>query len=177
MCDEKNIQTFPSRVIGGATGDYLLQCDILNGRVTEFQIVSIANGDAGVSKVFVSGQSKEAARALNWVGGVTLNDDNHAYGQAYSLAASTSIFAPLTEWERVTHSQKKLFVRIDTVNSNSVFVTIRFRVKDLEIVPGPAVTAHPDHMQQLNIARADATRQRLGMDKEIAEGESLNARR
>lgn len=177
MSQKRGSQKFPSRVIGGSSGDYSLQIDVPPNRYAEFLIVNIANGDAGASKVIVSGQSKEAARAFNWVGGVTLNDDNHAMALAFSLGASANAFAPMLGWEKITHSQKRVFVRIDTVASNSVFVTVRFRMRELEIIPGPSHTVHPDHMQQMNIARAEAVRQRLGIEREIEHGEGLNARR
>ncbi len=182
MCEHPDVEytEFPARTIGGASGSYELQCDVTSCQWAEFMIVSITAGDvSGASKVFVTGNGPQpAAAALDYVGtaGAKLNKDTSARGMAFGLVQSTSIFAPMDFWERITDSQKKAFIRIDTPSSNSVYVSLRFRIAKLKIIPAPATTVHPDHAHQMNIARADATRQRLGLVEEIKKEESISER-
>lgn len=178
MCisnDEQLYQEAPAVTIGGPSGDYELIAPVTSCRWAEYAVVSVANGDGGSGSVVVSGDS--APKALAYDGTVTLNKDNFVRGRAYRVAATTSTPGDPDSYERITHSQKKVFVRIDAANNTSIYVTLKFRMRILDRVPGPSTTVHPDHAHQLNIARADATRQRLGLDKEIAQGEGLNARK
>lgn len=178
MCisnDEQLYQEFPAITIGGPSGDYFATAPVTSCRWAEYAVVAIANGDGGTGSVVVSGDS--APKALVYDGSKTLNDDNFVRGRAYRVAATTSTPCDADDYERITHSQKRVFVRIDAGNSSSLYVTLRFRVRILDRIPGPSTTVHPDHAHQLNIARANATRERLGLDKEIREGEGLNARK
>jgi hypothetical protein len=183
MCDhsEFDYEEFPSRTLGGGSGSYELLCDVTSCHHAEFIIVSVTTGDAvGITKVFVSGNGPQPANAkLDYAGttGAALNKDNAAKGMAFSLLASTCIFAPMQFWERITDSQKKVYVRIDTPASNSVYASIRFRIARLKVIPGPSTTVHPDNMQAMSQARADAVRQRLGLEEEIAAEESISTRR
>ena len=172
-CDDVEYTEFPSRIIGGPTGNYELAIDVPSNQWGEFLVVNIGNG-AGIANVVISGNSPTAVRTLDYSGATTLNKDNSMQGIALTAAANTSIFAPMIFWERIQHSQKKVFVRID-VTAGACFLTIRFRIAKLKIIPGPAVTGDPNHMADTNAARAEATRQRLGLNKEIAQGEGINA--
>ncbi len=167
--------TFPARIIGGLTGSYELQCDVVSCQWVEYMVVAISNGAvAGQGAVLVNGNSRAAANAgLDYVGTATskLNKDNSLPGMAFTLVASTSIFAPMTYWERITNSEKRVFVRIDAQASCSIYVSIAFRAAVLKTVPGPAVTVHHEQPELMNAARADAIRQRTGLEKEIEQGE------
>ena len=68
---------------------------------------------------------------------------------------------PAAEWDRITHSQKYVFARIDTSGSGAVYIGIQFRVRYLKVIPGPAPTVHPEHEQQYNLARAHTVVERL----------------
>lgn len=164
MCDDKRkcndpYNYFPPITIGGPTGDYFVECPVTSGRWVEFAVVAIANGDVGVGAVVVSGDSKPVA--LNYTGGNTLSDETYLRGIAYRLGASTTLIGDSDAFYRVTHSQKRVFVRIDAGTSNSMYVTLQFRIKPLDRIPGPSVTVHPDHAHQMNIAREDKTIERL----------------
>ena len=167
---------FPARIVGGGTGNYEIECDVESCQWAEYMVVGISNGAvAGQGAVIVNGNSRASIQAgLDYTAaaGKSLNKDNSLKGMAWTLLASTSQPAPMTYWERITNSEKRVFVRIDAQSSCSMYVSIRFRIAVLKIIPGPSVTAHPDHAHQVNIARSDATRQRLGLEQEITEGGS-----
>lgn len=174
MCEHaEDYEYFPAITVGGPAGDYSIATPTSSNRWTEFSIVSITNGDGGAGSVVISGNSKPKAVAID--GSVTLNNDNVIKGIICRVAASATVSPGGDSYERVTNSEKKVFLRIDPAASTSIFVAIRFRNRLLKVIPGPSTTVHPDNMQALNNARADATRARLGLDKEIEEGEGLNA--
>jgi hypothetical protein len=172
---------FPSRIIGGGTGVYEIQCDVTSCQFAEYMIVSISNGAvAGHGAVLINGNSRSAAaNGLDYAAtaGKSLNKDNSIKGMVFTLVASTSIFAPMTYWERITDPEKRVFVRIDAQASCSIYVSLRFRIAVLKTIPAPAVTVHHEQPEVLNAARADAVRQRLGLEKEIEQGEGLSAQR
>lgn len=174
MCQHEELyEYFPAIVIGGPTGDYFIPTPTSSNRWTEFAIVAVTNGDVGAGSVIISGNSKPVKVLTD--GSVTLNNDNVVKGIMYRLAASASTSGGGDVYERVTNSERKVFIRIDAAASNSIFVSLRFRNRIIDKVPGPNHTVHPNNMQDLNNARADATRQRLGVDTEIGQGEGLNA--
>lgn len=176
MCERLDDYTeFPARIIGGPTGNYFIECDVKSSQWAEYLVVAVANGPGGAAAVQVNGGSKVYATLLDYAGNTKLSGDNIGIGNAFNLGASSTLVAPMQQWERITDSSKRVYVRVDTVGGNAAFVTVRFRIKKLTNIPALPHSVHPDHMQQLNIARADATRQRLGMTDEIAQGEGLNA--
>jgi hypothetical protein len=173
---------FPARIVGGATGDYFIDCDVKSCRWAEYIVTGISNGAASASTIVVSGNIKPGD--LNYVGaaGTALNGTsdgagNYVLGNSFTVLASTSIPAPMVLWERIQHSAKRVFIRINAGSNNSCYVNIRFRIAVLKRIPGPAHTVHPEHGQKLNDARAEAVKQRRQVIEEIQKGEGLNARR
>ncbi len=173
---------FPSRIVGGAAGFYEIECDVESGMWAEYLIVAISNGAvAGQAAGIINGNSRESLKSftsgLNYVGGAgtALNKDNGVKGMAFTMVASTSIFAPMTYWERITNSERRVFMRLDPQASSSMYVSIRFRIAVLKAVPELPVTVHHEQPEILNAARADAVRQRLALQKEIDQGEGLSA--
>lgn len=150
---------FPPITVGGPTGDYYITTPVTSARWTEYAIVSVANGDGGSASIFITGDDKPLQLAYD--GTKTLTADTFIQGIAVRVASTTTTSFDSDAWFRVTHSQKRVFIRIDAGSSSSCYVTLRFRDKLVTVVPGPAVTVHPDHQQQLNIARAEKTTERL----------------
>lgn len=157
----------PALTIGGAAGDYFVICPTVSCEWAEFAIDSIANGDGGTGAVVVSTAS--VPKALDYTGISTNNmgasgnantQDAHVVGTAYRIPATTTQIINGT-WERIINSEKKVYIRIDPAASTSLYVTLRFRIKMLAVVPGPSVEVHPEHEQQLNIARSARTSERL----------------
>lgn len=152
MCDHCGLYNyFPAQVIGGPTGDYTIDAPVGSNRWAEYQIVEIANG-AQAATVVVSGDDKPSA--LSYDGSKILNDNTFLRGHAFQVPASNTIRGDTGNWDRITHSQKRVFVRIDSAADKSCFVVIRFRVRMLTIIPGPSETVHPDLGHQINIQRA-----------------------
>ncbi len=149
-------------VVGGATGDYFVTCPITSCRWAEYCIIAVANSDSSFAKVLISGEMKPVAQ-LDYAGVSTsaLNDDGVFPGIAIVVAAASTQEIDPYSYFRIQHSQKRVFIRIDTGSNKSCYVTLRFRVKPITIVPGPAHTVHPDHQEQLNIARSEKTKERL----------------
>jgi hypothetical protein len=159
--DSEQYQEFDPIVIGGPTNDYSVIAPMVSSRWVEFNVLSIATGDVtGATGVVISGNSKPSQP--NWVGavGTALDNDHVVHGLVFRLSQTTSQ-VPLTGWIRVTNSEKKVFIRIDTKDSDSAYVTLQFRARLIDKVPGPSHEVHPDHMHKLNQARSETTKQRL----------------
>ncbi len=159
MCETcENYNEFPAITIGGPTGDYTLDVPVQSCRWAEYQVASIAAQVA--AQVVVSGDSKPAALAYD--GSKTLSNDTSFVGQAYTLSANQPSITPNDGWTRITHSQKRVFVRIDGVGAgNSCYVSIRFRARLHKVIPGPAEATHPDLGHQMNIQRAERIKDRV----------------
>jgi hypothetical protein len=140
-------QASPPVIIGGPTGDYKVLADITSARWVEYRVLALAFSNSGAC--VISGGRKPIA--LDYSGGNTLNDDSHGYGEPYVAGSSGSVSGS-KEWIRVTHSEKRVFARIDT--NGTIFIALQFRPCLLEIIPGPAETVHPDHAHKMNEARA-----------------------
>ncbi len=154
---------FPPIIVGGVPGDYKVLADVTSARWVEYQILAIANGAGTTAHVVISGQGKPLQPDYTAGATTPLNDDAHGYGEAYAVGINSTV-TPADEWRRVTSSEKRVYIRIDA--SVATYVTLRFRPCLLEIIPGPALTVHPDHAHQMNIARAgkiNASLQEMGV--------------
>lgn len=172
MCDETEKYTeFPAVTIGGTTGNYVVTCPTTACQWAEYCLDTVVNGDGGVSALIVSGNSVPPAD-LDYTGVSTakLTDGNYLKGVPIRIPATSTQYVN-SSWERITNSEKKVFVRILAAASTSMYLTLRFRVRLLKVIPGPTTTVHPNNMEALNNARADATRQRLGIKEKIEEVE------
>lgn len=138
---------FPPITIGGPTGDYKVQADVTSARWVEYRVVSVAF--SGNGSVVVSGRT--APKGLDYSGGTTYNTDTKVYGEAYASGGSDTKMGD-GFWRRVSSSTKEVYVRIDA--SVVAFVSVQFRARILERIPGPATTVHPDHAHQMNIERS-----------------------
>lgn len=157
-CDQYNI--FPSVVIGGTTGDYEIECPVQSCKWAEYRILHIANATTADAQVVVSGDTPPIA--LPYTGTLkTLTDNTFIRGEAYyCIYEQTTRGAQ--QWQRITHSQRRVFVRIDNGGVSATYVTLQFRVRVLTNIPGPIeAVPHPDLGQQINIAREKRINDRL----------------
>ena len=159
MCQEcENYSYLPPMMIGGPTGDYFVECPTQSCRWAEYAVIS-AHCDTSCD-VVINGDSPPAK--LTFDGSVTLNGDAYAPVITLGLSGLQAVTMDADVFYRVTNSQKRLFIRIDTAQgSHAAFVSIRFRVRLLTVVPGPSLTVHPDNAEQIHFAREEKTRQRL----------------
>jgi hypothetical protein len=160
MCQDNSFEESPAITIGGATGDYFVIAPIVNGRWAEYCIDTIVNGDGGTGAIVVSGNTIPKALDYTGIAANKMSNDAFLKGVPYRIPATTTQQMN-SSWERITNSEKKVFIRIDAASSTSMFVTLRFRSKVLGTVPGPSHEVHPDYMQEMNKARAETTKQRL----------------
>lgn len=160
MCHDSSYEELPPITLGGPTGDYFVICPIRSGKWVEFAIDTIVNGDGGTGAIVVSGSA--IPKALDYTGQSTikLSDDAVLRGTPFRIPATTTQQIN-SSWERITNSEKKVWVRIDAAASTSMYIALRFRNKVLDVVPGPNHEVHPDFMQEMNKARSETTRQRL----------------
>lgn len=158
MCDHCGLYNeFPVMCFGGPTGDYQIACPVLSSKYVEYRVLSIACGDGGASNVFITGDSDKPIQAV-YDGSKILNDDAFHRGMAFRVpkTATTLIDSP---WIRITHSQRRVFARIDSFDST--YINLQFRARILDIIPGPADSIHPDLGQQMNIQRSERIESRL----------------
>lgn len=154
-------QEFPPITIGGPTGDYFARCPVPSARWAEYAIDSVVNGDGGTGAIVVSGNS--APKALDYTGQATikLNDDAAFYGTP--IRVGSTLTQPInSDYVRITNSERKVFARIDAAAATSLYITIRFRTRILERIPGPSKEVHPDHADNMNRLRSETINQRLG---------------
>jgi hypothetical protein len=168
--------TFPAVTIGGGTGNYEIACDVSNGQWAEYAVITVTNGVvSGQASALVNGNSRASIpSALNYVAGAgtSLNKDNSVKGTNYVVNNTLQCLTPPLRWERITNSERRVFVRIDAQASCSAYVSLMFRIAVLKIVPSMPVTVHPSEMDRLNDARAAASRARLQVEQEMVAGGS-----
>lgn len=159
MIDDSTYNYFPCVTIGGPAGDYNLQCPVLSCRTAEYAILGIAYpGSGNPGTVVVSGNAPPLTPDTS--GLVIISADTSLQGQVFRCPDNGQLLPPVI-YNRITHSDKKVFVRLDPASNKDIYVTIKFRVKPIKVVPGPATTVHPDHQHQMNIAREDTIKERL----------------
>jgi hypothetical protein len=155
MCDEccDTYNIFPSMIIGGGAGDYFVECPVKSCKWVEYRVIAIANSSGGTAQVTLSGDNLPPT--LPYTGTLkTLNDDVFFRGEAYFIPSGDTRIGTQT-WERITHSQRRMFCRIDSTGNGATYVTLQFRAIVLTNIPGPIEAApHPDLGHQVNIARA-----------------------
>jgi len=158
-CDQYNI--FPSMIFGGGVGDYEIECPVRSCKWAEYRILQISNSSGGSAQVTVSGDSPPV-QTLSYTGTLkTLNDDVFLRGEAYNVPLSDTKVGSLV-WQRITHSQRRVFARIDSTGNGATFITVQFRVRVLTNIPGPIeAVPHADLGQQVNIAREKRINDRL----------------
>lgn len=157
-CDQYNI--FPALIIGGGPGDYEVEVPVQSCKWAEYRILQIANSAGGAAQVTVSGDT--APISLPYSGTLkTLTDNVFFRGEAYSILAGDTVMGS-GRWQRITHSQRRLFARIDSTGSGATYLTVQFRARVLDTIPAPIeAVAHPDLGQQINVVRAKRTNDRL----------------
>ncbi len=143
--------------IGGPSGDYILDCPIRSCKFAEYSVMSISSN--ANATIVLSGTSKP--NALDYTGATTLNDDAVIAALAINTTTTAPTYSAPDTYFRIINSQKRLFARIDVAVGNAVFLTVRFRIMPISIIPGPAPTAHPDEGHLVNAARAEMTNKRL----------------
>jgi hypothetical protein len=143
-------------IIGGPSGNYFLDCPIPSCKYAEFAIVSIST--SANANILISG--KDQLIQLDYTGATILNDSVSLAAIALTATAASPYNAPGVYY-RVTNSQKRIFMRIDVSAGNACFVTLRFRIMPISVIPGPAPTAHHEQGHLVNAARSEMTRARL----------------
>ena len=176
MAATDGYEYFPPVTIGGPTGDYFIICPVTSCQWAEFAVDTIVNGDGGTGAIVISGNS--VPKALDYTGLTANTFTNQVFlkGWPVRIPATTTQFIN-SDYERITNSEKKVFARIDAAATTSMYITLRFRIKVLTIIPGPSHEVHPDHMHTLNQARAETTVQRLkelGVPGYAEEGTGVN---
>jgi hypothetical protein len=166
MCagTDPTYEEFPPVTIGGPTGNYFITSPIVSCRWAEFCVDLIVNGDGGTGAVVISGSVGGGfpPAALDYTGIATNKFSDDAIFKGWPIRVpATSTTMINSSWERITNSQKRIHVRIDAAASTSLYLTLRFRVKVLERLPGPSHEVHPDYWENMNKAREHMTTQRL----------------
>lgn len=172
-CNQGYTET-PALTIGGPTGNYFIECPIESNQWAEYAIDSIVNGDGGTGAVVVSTQNSNPS-AIDYTGLAAnkFTDDAVYKGVLYRIPATTT--QPINgAWERIVNSQKRVFFRIDAASSTSLYVTLRFRIKDLATIPAPSEAGHHDAMERMNQDREQRVKERLGQMQIPAYADELS---
>ena len=158
----------PPVMVGGATGDYFVDAPVPAARWAEYAVDVIANGDQGTSSVTISGSFTPIAAVYD--GSKSYTDGSVSPAIYIRIPATSTYFANMSYTRITNNSQKRVYVRIDTAASNSCYVTLRFRTKEITTVPGLIATTHPDQTELQDHARAAMTEQRLKEQMYNSEG-------
>jgi hypothetical protein len=153
MCDDccDSYNTFPSIIFGGGAGDYEVEVPVRSCKWAEYRIIAIANSSGGAAQVTVSGDNPPIT--LPYTGTLkTLTDDVFFRGEAFFVPSGATVIGNGV-WERITHSQRRLFARVDSTGNGATYITAQFRAKVLTNIPAPIEQTHPDLGHQINIAR------------------------
>jgi len=163
----------PPQCFGGPTGNYAMPVPIPSNKYAEFAIVSISNGDGGAATVTVSGS--EPPPTIPFDGSVTLNAQQFARGEVHRVPADGNIF-PAETWSRLIDS-RNIYARIDAAAATSVFITIKFRVRVITLVPAPAITVDHEHPEDYHQAREERILSALGRVGEIETEETFTGKK
>jgi len=147
-------------IIGGGPGDYEIESPVQSCKWAEYRVIQIANSAGGPAQVTVSGDSTPPT--LPYSGTLkTLTDMVFFRGETYSILAGDSVQGAQV-WQRITHSQRRFFARIDSTGNGATYITVQFRVRVLDHIPAPIeAVPHKDLGQQINIAREKRINDRL----------------
>lgn len=171
MCEHCGLYTYLDIVtFGGATGDYALTAPMDSCKWMEYRLLSIASSSLGDSQILLS--TKNAPKQLSYDNTTTFTTDQYVHGRAIYVPKANSFQGQDETWERITNSQHKLFARIDAASNGACYISIQFRARILDTIPGPFPSVHPDLGQQMNIERAERVEKRLkqlGMPSERLE--------
>lgn len=168
MCDHCGLYNyFPSVVIGGVAGDYFVDCPVISCKYAEYKVLSIANSTLADAQIVVSGDSKPSALSYVAASSQLLSDNAFFRGQAFFVTFEHGYNTPM-EWQRITHSSKRVFMSLAN-GAGVTYVTIQFRVRLIDIIPGPSDAIHPDLGHQMNIQRSDRIEQKLKKSERIIE--------
>lgn len=163
MCHDVNdYNEFPPQTIGGPTGNYTYYCPVDSNKEAEYCVVLVSNGDAGPGSAYISGESEKTSGlkydGTQTVGGITTNQNSAYPGIAIRLGQYTTL--PLPEiWHRIVDTDQRIHVRIDAQANTSIFVTLKYRVKLLTMIPAPFTTVPHTHEELAHIQREQKIQQ------------------
>jgi len=148
-------------IFGGGAGDYVLECPVRSCKWAEYRVLQIANSSGSAAQVTVSGDNPPV-QSLPYTGTLkTLSDDVFLRGEAYNVPLSDTKVGSCI-WQRITHSQRRVFARIDSTGNGATFITVQFRARIITNIPSPIEAApHADLGQQINIERSKRINDRL----------------
>jgi hypothetical protein len=145
---------------GGPSGDYAITAPMDSCKWMEYRLVSIANSSLGDTQVLLS--TKQPPKQLTYDNTTTLTTDGYIHSRPIYVPKASTINGQGDTWERITHSQHKLFARIDAASSGACYVTIQFRARVLDVIPGPfPAVSLPELGHQMNIERSERIEKRL----------------
>lgn len=159
---------YPPITVGGVPGDYIVECPVKSARWAEYSILAISSSDVtGAHACAISGRSTISDSTFDYddqsYNGADGTGDSSVPGVIPIRIAATQTIFPITRWFRITSSEKRVYIHIYTANpvDSAMYITVQFRTRVHEIIPGPSKTVHPDHAHQMNIERADNINEHL----------------
>lgn len=167
QCCDKYI-VFPPIFFGGPSGDFFVDSPTSSARWYEYRLLSFTSGSGSPnSRIVVS--TRQAPLAANYSGAVTLSDQNFVEGYIYRLPTTSDgqSFLINSPWTKINNSNRRVFARFDVAGSNSAYVTLQFRARIIDVIPGPTPTVPPELEQQMNIQRNYEISKRLGKEMDI----------
>jgi hypothetical protein len=157
-CHDESYAYLPPMTVGGPSGSYFIECPTQSCRWAEFSLITMSAND--IATFVVSGDSPQSA--VDTTGAVTLNGDTYSPSIiGSSITGGQCVTYDPLSYYRISNSQKRVFITIVVTTGKSAYVSLRFRVKLITMVPGPAPAEHADSFHQINLRREETTRQRL----------------
>ncbi len=151
MCEEKDYTYFPSVMVGGGPGDYLVRAPVSSSKEFEFAVVAIAQTQSKFMTIQASGVGPP--KPLDGTQASTYNDTSFVPAMVFTLQSNTSTAFPNIFYDRITNPDGIVYIRIDGGNPGVAYVTIKFRVKILRVIPAPFQTVHPDMVAAMHKER------------------------
>lgn len=151
MCESQDYQYFPSQMIGGGVGDYLVRVPVSSSKEVEFAVLAITNTQGKTMTIQVSGVGPP--KTLDGTQNSSYNDTSFVPSMVFSTQANTASTLPTPVYDRVTNADGIVYVRVDGAGGSCAYVTIKFRVKILRVIPAPFTTVHPDAMAAMHKER------------------------
>lgn len=151
MCEEQAYNYFPAQMIGGGIGDYLVRVPVSSSKEVEFAVLAITNTQGKTMTIQVSGVGPP--KTLDGTQNSSYNDTSFVPAMVFTTQANTASTLPTPVYDKVTNADGIVYVRIDGAGGSCAYVTIKFRVKIIRVIPAPFNTVHPDAMAAMHKER------------------------
>lgn len=162
MCQDESYTYLAPLSFGGKDGQYILTPQVTSYRWAEYCVLALGIGNNTANGwAYISGtEPLPPTFTLPLDQTYQINTDTPLPGFLY-LFNKNNCPSITPYWTRIVDQRGRVFINVFGNSSQSIYVTIGYRLKPMRQVLGRTTTVHEDLEEQLNIAREHAIVERL----------------